>query len=478
MDALQSRAEEELGHADFAHSARTTRAVAIWEQLAAAPKGTVAEAFPVAAERKGAYRFLESKAVLWEPLAEAIHQATARRCREHAMVLVPVDGSSAAHTDTRRDDGVGPIGSRKAGGRGLKSMIALAMSYDGVPLGIGAHVLWARAETANPTPHARRTLDAKESRWWTELQVQFEAALKSEGAHTLPWYQMDREADTSHVLMRGIKPGTLVTVRSNHNRLLTAKTGRRKHLKLHAAIAAAPAMGALYLLVPRGIKRQERVARLEVRVVPVELELRTLWSHTWLANVPITAVEVREVVTCPDGEEPLKWLLLTTYPTKTLDDAVQVVRGYALRWQIERLHYTWKTGTCQVEQSQLESFGALCKWATLHLSVAADRQHALHLSRTQPELPATEVFEREEIDAALTLYTQHRLDAPRPGTTPSLGTLVDIIARLGGYAGKTSGGPPGIKLFARGMERVEVAALALRLQRQLEQAPTSTDGSG
>jgi hypothetical protein len=478
MDALQGRAEEELGHADFGHSARTTRGVAIWERLAAEPKGTVAEAFPVAAERKGAYRFLESSHVLWEPLAEAVHQATARRCRDHAMVLVAIDGSSFAHTDTHGDDGVGPIGSRTAGGRGIKSMIALAMSYDGVPLGIGAHVLWARPEVANPTPHTHRTLDAKESRWWTELQTQFEASLKSEGATTTPWYQMDREADTSHVLMRGIQPGTVVTVRSNHNRLLTAKTGRRTHRKLHAALAAAPALGVVYLHVPRGKKREDRLARLEVRVVPVELELRALWSRRWLANVPITAVEVREVGTCPNGEDPLTWLLLTTYPTTTLDDAVQVVRAYALRWVVERLHYTWKTGTCRIEQSQLESFEALRKWATLHLSVAAHRQHVLHLSRTQPELPATEVFERTEIDAALTLYTQHRLDAPRPGTTPTLGTLVDIIARLGGYAGKTSGGPAGIKLFARGMERVEIAALALRLQRQLEQAPTSTEGSG
>ena len=310
------------------------------------------------------------------------------------------------------------------------------------------------------------------------MQAQFEATLRAEGAATTPWYPMDREADASHVLMRGIQPGTLITVRSNHDRLLTAKTGRRTHLKLHAALAAAPALGALYLHIPRSKKRPDRLARVEVRVLPVELELRALWSRAWLANVPITAVEVREVGTCPSGEEPLRWLLLTTFPTTTLDDAIQVVRAYALRWVVERLHFTWKTGTCQIEQSQLESFEALRKWATLHLSVAAHRQHILHLARTQPELPATEVFERPVIDAALTLYTAHRLDGPRPGTTPSLGTLVDLIARLGGYAGKSSGGPPGIKLFARGMERVELAVFAYELQRRLEREPTSNHGSG
>jgi len=450
----------------------------MWEHLAAAPKGTVADAFSVPAERKGAYRWLESSEVHWEPLTEAVHQATAGRCRDHAMVIVPIDGSSLAHTDTRGDDGVGSIGSHKAGGRGLKSMIALAVSYDGVPLGVGAHVLWARPEVSAPTPHTHRALDDKESRWWTVLQEQFEAALRNEGAETIPWYQLDREGDASHVLMRGIKPGAMVTVRSNHDRLLTAKSGHRKHQRLHDAVRAAPALGVTYLHIPRGKKRQERLARLAVRVVQVELQLRKRWSHAWLADVPITAVEVREVGTCPSGEEPLQWLLFTTFPVTTFDDAVRVVRAYSLRWLIERLHFTWKSGTCDVERSQLESFDALRKWATLHLSVAAHRQHVLHLSRTQPELPSDEGFERDEIDAAPTLYIEHRRDAPRPGTTPTLGELVEIIARLGGYAGKSSGGPPGIKVFARGMERVQTAALVLRLQRQLARAPTSDDSNG
>ena len=452
--------------------------MAMWDRLAADPQGTVAAAFTVAAERKGAYRWLESTEVQWEPLADAVHQATARRCRGHGVVIVPLDGSSVAHTDRQGDDGVGPIGSRKAGGKGLKSMIALAMSCDGVPLGVGAHVLWARPEIADPTPHKHRALEAKESRWWTTLQAQFEAALRDEGADTLPWYQIDREGDASHVLMRSIQPGALVTVRSSHDRLLTAKTGRRAHRKLHDAVRTAPIKGITYLHVPRGTKREERLARMEVRVVSVEFKLRTLWSHKHLAYVPITAVEVREVETCPKGETPVTWLLLTTFPVTTFDDAVQVARAYALRWHVERLHYTWKSGTCQVELSQLESFGALRKWATLHLSVAAHRQHLLHLSRTQPELPADVVFERDVIDAALTLYTEHRLDAPRPGTTPTIGTLVDIIARLGGYAGPSSGGPAGIKILARGMERVEIAALTLRLQRQIARPPTSNHGFG
>lgn len=478
MDDLSRRAMEELGHADFEYGTRTRRAVMIWQRLAAAPRGTVSAAFPIAAERKGAYRWLESPSVAWDPLADAVHRATARRCRDHAMLIVPVDGSSFAHTDRRGAHGVGSIGSHRSGGRGLKLMSAYALTYDGVPLGVGAHVFWARPLVPNPTPHTHRNLDEKESRWWTILQKRFEETLRDEGADAKPWYQLDREADASHVLMRGVQPGAWVTVRSHYDRLLEAKSGHRAHRRLHQTISESPDVGVVHVLVPRSRGREMRVARLELRVAEVELKLRELWSHRQLANVRITAVEAREVETCPSGETPISWLLLTTYPTKTLDDAVRVVRAYSLRWSIERLHFTWKTGTCQVEQSQLESLDALRKWGTIQLSVAAHRQHALQLSRTQPDLPSDEVFEREQIDAALTLYSGHRKDTPRPGSTPSLGTLVEIIARLGGYAGKSSGGPPGIATFGRGMDQVEVAALALRLQRKLAQGPTSNDDFG
>jgi len=449
----------------------------MWERLSSHPFGTVPLVFEAPAERKGAYRFLESSKVRWEPLAQAVHVATARRCSRHALVIGIVDGSSIAHTDRRGDDGVGSVGSRSMGGRGIKSMILLAASFDGVPLGVGAHVLWSRPDTAG-TSDALRPLAEKESRHWTGLQEEFESVLRAEGADTRVWYQIDREGDASHVLLRGVEPGQMVTVRSNKDRLVNARTLRREHLKLREAIASAPDLAAIYIEVPRGPKRTPRIARLELRTVGVGFELRALWSKKRLGEVHVTAVQAREAGTCPDGEEPLDWLLLTTFPVHTLDDAIRVVRAYTQRWLIERLHYTWKTGTCGVESSQLESFDALCKWATLHLSVAAHRQHILHLSRTQPELPADEIFSRDEIDAALLLFKKHRKDAPALGSTPLLGTMVDIIARLGGYIGKSSGGPPGIKTFGRGMDRVADAAEVVAMLRANGHMPTSNDGFG
>jgi hypothetical protein len=471
-------ASQQLRHADFGHQARNTRAIAMLAQMAETPAGTVAGTFAQPAARKGAYAWLENPEVTYEQISEALHQRCAQRCRDHAMVIVPIDGSSIAHTDTHKTHGVGPIGSRAHGARGIKTFTAVALTYDGVPLGIAAHTLWARSDTPAQVEHPKRDLQDKESRHWTALQQQFEHRLAEENAQCIPWYQLDREGCATHVLLRGLCLTPRFTVRCSQDRLLDSKSAPQEHAKLYDALHAAPACGVMYLLVPRGKNRVERIARLEVRVVPVSLQLQAQWTKKKLGNVGLTAVRVLEVDTVPAGEEPLDWVLLTNCPTQNFDDAVRVVRAYSLRWMVERVHYTWKSGTCRAEDSQLESFSALAKWMTLHLSVAVHRQELLHLSRTQPDLPSDEHFDRDEIDAALTLYTQHRKDGPRPGSVPSLGTLVDIIARLGGYGGKSSGGPPGIAVFQRGLDRVETLALGFKLQRELAAPHTADDKSG
>jgi hypothetical protein len=478
MDDHRTWAETELQFLDLEHAARTKRAVQMLAQLAATPAGTVAATFPDAAARTGAYRFLESDRFSGDALDAGLHAACAWRCRGHALVIVPIDGSSLAHTDRLLDDGVGPIGTHSAGARGLKSMIALAMTVDGVPLGIAAHVLWARSD-APLAPHHARPLAQRESRWWCELQRAFERELAAADAHTLPWYQMDREADASHVLLRDLESDARFTVRVDAARVLAPEPDReaeRARRTLRTALDTPTPAAVTYLETARGSRRTARLARCEVRFARVPLRLCARWSKRRLGDVTLTAVWVREVGTAPSEAEALEWMLLTNAPVGDVGEALRVVRAYGLRFRIERVHFNWKSGTCHVEQAQLESFEALRRWGTLHLSVAIHREHLLQLSRTEPERPADEVFERPTIEAALTLAQAEQPKAPKPGTTPTLGVMVDVIAKLGGYTGKASaGGPPGAKTFARGMERVEIAASVIRLLRPPRGEPTPDD---
>ena len=165
------------------------------------------------------------------------------------------------------------------------------------------------------------------------------------------------------------------------------------------------------------------------------------------------AVEAREV-----GTNGLLWRLLTSEPAGTFEEAMRVIRAYQARWRIEEFHRAWKDGVCHIEDTQLRSLSAITKWATLHATVAARAVRLTRLARETPDVPADMEFTRPELMAIVALAKRKRLKASDP--VPSLAAAVNMVAQLGGYTGKSSGGPPGATVIARGLQRiVDVASV-------------------
>src|SRR5690349_20180880 len=179
---------------------------------------------------------------------------------------------------------------------------------------------------------------------------------------------------------------------------------------------------------------------MELRACEVTLELGYPTSYSAKRRIlrPINAVFAREIGTAPLGESPLEWLLLTTRPALTFEEARAVVRGYTQRWRIEEFHKTWKSGACRIEESQLRAREHLIRWAVLAASVAVRIVRIAYLARSKPDDPATIEFSEHEIEAAILLAK-----APAPRRGPTLKDMVSWIARLGGFVGGKSAGPPG-----------------------------------
>jgi Transposase Tn5 dimerisation domain len=77
------------------------------------------------------------------------------------------------------------------------------------------------------------------------------------------------------------------------------------------------------------------------------------------------------------------------------------------------------------------------------------------LARTEPELPATVELKQSEIDAII--LTKKKTKYSR-GQVPTIGEAVLWLAEIGGYTGKTSGGPPGAEVLSRGIMRIQALA--------------------
>jgi hypothetical protein len=85
-------------------------------------------------------------------------------------------------------------------------------------------------------------------------------------------------------------------------------------------------------------------------------------------------------------------------------------------------------------------------------------QRGGYLSRQDPELPANTEFSRAQIDAVILL---RKPKGVRCGALPSVGAVARWIADLGGYTGKSSGGPFGQKVLARGLHYIAPVSLLI-----------------
>ena len=129
-------AAEQFGSVDLGDVRRTTRLVRVAASAAMAPADTVAAVFTDDAERQGAYDFLESKHVDPDALERGVGEAVARRCATEERILVPVDCSSLSFVDRTGKRGLGVVRTYEAVAVGMKVTSALALTTDGVPIGL------------------------------------------------------------------------------------------------------------------------------------------------------------------------------------------------------------------------------------------------------------------------------------------------------------------------------------------------------
>lgn len=430
------------------------------EQAANRPAGKLTEIFRTVASREGAYKFIENEAIKEAEVARAAHHACAKRCAGESFVFVPVDQSTLSFKDPKNIRSVGPVGANQKKGTGLEVMSAIAVTMDGTPLGICGQKYWARDPVIPGVPKVDsklRPFEEKEIRYWLETIEQTQAAFLAAGGSCKPWYQLDRGADFREMLLWAAESQSRVTVRASQDRCV--KHEETKYL--WETLEAQKPVGIYRLDVSQGPNRQARIAHMQVSATQIEFKLRdnlNKKTHT----CKLYAVLASEFETAPNSETPLEWLLITNYEVRTFEDACLVVFGYTQRWRIEEFHKTWKS-TCGIEDSQLRDAGRIKLMAIILASVAMRIERLKYLARKNPDLPATVELTRHEIDA---IILQRKPKGYNRGMTPSIALAVRWVADLGGYIGKSSGGPPGSIVIGRGLRYIQGAVDVLESIRK------------
>lgn len=405
--------------------------------------GTVTGTFTDSADREATYRFLSNPRVPSGELIDALVRSSAVAAASYPFVYVPIDGSSLQLTDRKKVRETGIVGTRKAGARGLTVTTSMAVAPSGVPLGSLGFEYWARDVDVSPK--------AGELAYATALMHRVVDVLETHAPATRPWFQLDRGYDARLVLeaLESLtERGVLWTVRAVHDRRLQTPSNSPREYAQPSLLRQRP-MGTMTVhLRKAGVARK---ATLTVRALATVLSGERPSGTRW--SVPVTYVDARE-----GGKSGLRWTLLTNESVTSFEDAIRVLHGYTTRWRIEEFHRAWKTGACDVEATQLRSREGIVKWATFLAMAASRAARIAYLARETPDIPATQEFPLAELKAAVLLTKQPAsLLKARLASIDrmNLREAVDLIANLGGYTGlKSSGGPPGPTVLARGLARV------------------------
>jgi hypothetical protein len=441
--SAQQWVDDDLSTLDLGDERRSRRARQMVEGFAQRPGASITTVFEGRAEIAAGYRLLNNEAVAPDQIRAALQRDTIGRLADLEVVLVPQDTTCLDFSDHPATDGLGPTGGPRGSGHGLFVHSAIAVSAEGVPLGLLHQQDWARDPAQAGRKHRRKELPLaeKESGRWLQTVLAVEAAVPDD---KLLIQIADRESDIYEVLAAPRRSGSHVLIRAYRERRLEDEGAR-----LWPTVEAQRVVKEFELLVHEGPQRTVRKAQLQLRFCPVTLRPPKNGVHDpALQPITVTAIEVREI-DAPERATPILWRLLTDLPVESVADALQCVRYYERRWLIERFHFTLKGG-CHIEESQLRTIAGLERLLALLSAVALRLLWMTYSARVHPHAPCTVAFTDAEWRV---LYRYHHGQAP-PDQPPALSEAVLWLAKLGGFMGRKGDGEPGVKVLWRGILRL------------------------
>lgn len=468
----QSWVDAETAGCDLGDVRLNRRLGAMLEALGERPGKSLPTAFQDWANTKAAYRFFSNESVSEDKILEGHFVASALRIRATDGPILILQDTTEFSFKRSAPEKIGftkvSTGRKLKEGRyrkhaicGLLMHASLAITPDGLPLGLTAAKFWSRSKfkgTAalkrkiNPT---RVPIEQKESmRWLDNLRLSTALA----GAPERCVHIGDRESDIYELYCLAEQLGTSFLVRSCVDRL--AQDGDTTLAKVMAEVQS----GGTHEVRFRDAQGKDHCAVLSVRhatmtVRPPIGKLRKFRHHE------LQIIHAEELDP-PEGRVPVFWKLITNLPVTTHADAVHKLEWYALRWKIETFFRTLKIG-CRIEELRLATADRLANCIALCCVVAWRVTWLTMLSREDAAAEPAAVFTDDERQLLEQTTPERKRRARR-----NLEFYVKAVARLGGYLDRASDPPPGTTVIWRGFSRLADLVEGARISK----APQQTYG--
>jgi hypothetical protein len=460
--------EEEMATAQLEDRRLNARLGRLLSDLGDRPAASIPAACGGHKEMTAAYRFFDNPKVTYAKVLEPHQASTRRRMAAQAVVLLVQDTTEMNLTRPQHQvEGAGPLdgGAR----RGVFVHAMEAFGVDGTPLGAVSVDIWTRDDQApkrsvreKARARAKQPLEQKESfRWLQGLRAA--RGIAQDLVQTQVVCIADSDADIYDLFAepRGRRPVDWL-IRARRNRGVEACVGSVES-RLREQVLAEAVLFTQQITVrerepktscetrPRRVARQRRTAEVQVRAASVQLRS----PKASLPDVTVNVVLASEPYP-PAGEVAVEWILVTTLPIDTLQEVRQILQHYRVRWMIEVLFRTWKSG-CRIQQRRFEHLDRWLPCMALYGIVAWRVLMLCRLGRSYPGMDCEALFEPAEWQSVWVVTRQ----GPLPKEPPSLGVMIRLVAQLGGYVNRPNRvDPPGPQTLWLGLQRTHDLAWA------------------
>lgn len=463
----------ETARCDLGDVRLNRRLEAMLAALGDRPGKSLPTAFQDWSNTKAAYRFFSNENVSEDKILEGHFAATGLRFEATNGPILILQDTTEFTFKRSAPEKVGftkiSTGRKMKEGRfqkhavcGLLMHASMAITPDGLPLGLTAAKFWSRSKFKGTAARKRKInptrvpIEEKESmRWLDNLRLSTELT----GAPERCVHIGDRESDIYELYCLAEELGTGFLVRSCVDRL--AENGGTTIAKVMAEVQSSGTHEIRF----RDAQGKDHCAVLSVKHATMTVR-PPIGKQKKYRHQDLQIIHAEEL-NPPEGRVPVFWKLITNLPVTTHADAVHKLDWYALRWKIETFFRTLKTG-CRIEELRLATADRLANCIALCCVVAWRVSWLTMLSREAPKASPDAVFTNTE----RSLLERATPDRKR-NVLRDLNFYIRAVARLGGYLDRTSDAPPGTTVIWRGLSRLADLAEGVRIA---EAQPQETYG--
>ncbi len=445
--------EKNFSGCDLGHVKRTERLGIMARKMLECPEASLTQQNPEWSDLKAAYRLCDRKEVTFDAVA-SFHWELTKQTQPGRYLLIS-DTTDLDHFSHKSTSGLGMLGNGSGRGMQLHNCLVVDSSRGTVEGQAGALVYYRKLKPKNET-RAQRLRRSRESDLWGNLVDKVGPPPAS-----CQWIHVfDRGGDNFEAMCHIIKNRCDWVIRaSKMNRNVLDDAG--KLLKLSEAVNGAKELGHYELPLRSRPGQAARTAKIRVSALRVTMP-RPVHHSKYVKTCGVTQVATNVVIAqevdAPVGVKPICWVLLTSLPVTTFEEARQVIDDYEHRWLIEEYHKVLKTG-CSIERHALRTAARLEALTGLISVVGIRLLQMKTMAKHEPETKASNRVPSMWLKALKKLKPRVEI------TALTIYQFFREIAKLGGFLGRKHDGEPGWQTIWRGFKKLQLIIQGMELAR-------------